>query len=375
MKILLIEPFYSGSHKHFADQLKKHSCHDITLLTLPGKFWKWRMYGAAATLGKQFINMDLKPDLIMATDMLDLSVFLSVVRRHLDPRVPVIGYFHENQMAYPWQPDSKDLQHNRDLHYGMLNYQNILAADHTLFNSAYNRNSLFDELQAFFKKMPDHRHTDMVNELRDKSSVMPLGLELNPLLVDAPKTLDEITDHPSPNAAPLILWNHRWEHDKNPEEFFEALETLQQQKIPFRLAVLGESYKTMPSVFKEVPEGFKDQLIWYGYGSYEDYLSLLNHTDILPVTSNHDFFGISVMEAVHCGATPLLPKRLTYPDLYKLKDHPELFYDTQKDLIDKLSALCSNFQPGPRDRYHHLTAQYDWAEMINVYDEFFEKYV
>jgi len=330
MNILMVEPFYSGSHKHFADQLKKYSYHDIDLLTLPGKFWKWRMYGGAVSLGRAFIDGGYEPDLVLVTDMLDLSVFLATVRGFLSPDVPVICYFHENQMAYPWHPDSKDLVHERDLHYGMINYQNALAADWNLFNSQYNMDSLYHELYTFLKKMPDHKHTDFILELKEKSSVMPLGLELDKLVQAEPRPLSSITDHPSPNEGPLILWNHRWEHDKNPDDFFQALLTLKEGGVQFRLAVLGEHYKSMPEIFKNLPKLFSHELIWYGYGSYEDYLTLLNHSDILPVTSNHDFFGISVMEAIHCGARPLLPKRLTYPNLYDLDKHPDLFYDTKK---------------------------------------------
>lgn len=373
MNILMIEPFYSGSHKHFADQLKIYSSHHIQLLTLDGRFWKWRMYGAAVTLAQAFIEGTYDPDLILVTDMLDLTTFVSLTRRHLKPEVPVVCYFHENQMAYPWKEGSKDMTHDRDLHYGMMNYQTALSADWNLFNSSYNLNSLYGELEAFLKKMPDNRHRDEINQLRLKSSVMPLGLELNLKHQSAPAPLSQaVTDNLGSDAAPLILWNHRWEHDKNPEDFFNALSVLKDRKIPFRLAVLGEKYKKMPGIFKVLPERFARELVWLGYGSYEDYLILLNHGDILPVTSNHDFFGISVMEAIHCGATPLLPKRLTYPELYESDQHPELFYDSQKDLIEKLATLCQTFKSGPRDRYHHLTAKYDWSVMIAKYDAFFE---
>lgn len=372
MNILLIEPFYAGSHKHFADQLCRHSRHAIQLLTLPGKYWKWRMYGGAITLGEQFIEGGYQPDVILVTDMLDLSVLLATVRRHLSPDVPIVCYFHENQMAYPWHPDSKDLVHERDLHYGMMNYQNALAADWNLFNSAYNMTSLYDELKAFLKKMPDYKHTPLVDDLRRKSSVMALGLELDGLVKDR---ADVPNEDGLTKKAPLILWNHRWEHDKNPEDFFEALLALKAKAVPFRLAVLGEQYPAMPDIFKAVPSLFEEQLVAYGYGDYDTYLHWLNETDILPVTSNHDFFGISVMEAVHCGATPLLPKRLTYPDLYDAKAHPEFFYDTQKDLIHRLTQLCQTYKSGPRDRYHYLTAKYDWSVMGPCYDDFFDTMV
>ena len=50
---------------------------------------------------------------------------------------------------------------------------------------------------------------------------------------------------------PLILWNHRWEYDKNPESFFECLYQLQQNDIDFDIAVLGESFNTNPNVFDD----------------------------------------------------------------------------------------------------------------------------
>lgn len=52
MRILLIEPYYGGSHKAWADGLWHYSRHHIDLLTLPAQFWKWRMQGGAITLAR-----------------------------------------------------------------------------------------------------------------------------------------------------------------------------------------------------------------------------------------------------------------------------------------------------------------------------------
>ena len=113
------------------------------------------------------------------------------------------------------------------------------------------------------------------------------------------------------DQPPLILWNHRWEYDKNPEEFFRALFALQEQGIEFELAVLGESYKKHPPIFSEAKTRLAEQIVHWGYAeSFAEYAKWLWRADILPVTSIHDFFGISVVEAIYCGCTPLLPKRL-----------------------------------------------------------------
>ena len=48
-----------------------------------------------------------------------------------------------------------------------------------------------------------------------------------------------------------IAWPHRWEHDKNPESFFECLTRLKSDGFRFRVAVLGESFEEKPPVFDE----------------------------------------------------------------------------------------------------------------------------
>ena len=58
INILLIEPYYTGSHKNWADELQKYSSHNIKLLTLSGSFWKWRMHGGAITLAKKFDKLN-----------------------------------------------------------------------------------------------------------------------------------------------------------------------------------------------------------------------------------------------------------------------------------------------------------------------------
>lgn len=363
MHIVFIEPFYSGSHKFFADQLKKYSSHDITLITLEGKHWKWRMYGAAMTLATKFLDLSLKPDMIIVTDMLDLPTFLGSVRRSLDPNVPIINYFHENQLAYPWKEGHKDKAQKRDRHYGMMNYHSAYVSDHVLFNSAYNMTSFLDGLELLLNKMPDYSHTAQLQLLKEKCQVMPLGLELR-------KTASNMTVIPSDNA-PLILWNHRWEHDKNPKVFFDALAHLKSQHIPFRLALVGESYKQIPELFAKAKDLYSEELIHYGYASYDDYVKLLHQADILPVTSNHEFFGISVMEAIHCGATPILPNRLCYPQLYDIENNPEIFYNTTAEFIETLVLLCNSAPL--RKSYKKLTDYYDWDSIAPIYDAFFVK--
>ncbi|SVE34272.1 uncharacterized protein METZ01_LOCUS487126, partial [marine metagenome] len=50
VNILLVEPYFTGSHKQWVLGFKKYSKHDVRLLVIKGQFWKWRMHGGAVTL-------------------------------------------------------------------------------------------------------------------------------------------------------------------------------------------------------------------------------------------------------------------------------------------------------------------------------------
>lgn len=138
MKILLAEPFFSGSHASWASGYQKHSRHEVDIISLPGRHWKWRMHGGAVSLARALESRKEMPDLLLATDMLDVAVFLGLARKRLDG-VSTGVYFHENQLTYPWSPQDRDVKKGRDFHYGFINWTTALAADRLFFNSEYNR--------------------------------------------------------------------------------------------------------------------------------------------------------------------------------------------------------------------------------------------
>lgn len=359
--ILIVEPFFSGSHASWIKQYKGYSSHNIRVLSMKGQFWKWRMYGGAVTLAQEFMDLDFDPDVILATDMLDLTTFISLIRKKLKPSVPVAVYFHENQLTYPWKEDSKDKALQRDINYGFMNYTTALASDHVFFNSHYNMNSFYKTLEKLLKKMPDYRHTGVVDSLYKKSQVLPIGMNL--------RNIDTGDKNIYTEDLPLILWNHRWEFDKNPDDFFKALFILKEEGLRFRVAVLGESYKNSPGIFKKAFEILGEDIVKTGYLSGHEYASWLLASDILPITSNHDFFGISVMEAVYSDSYPILPKRLTYPDLYNLDENLELFYGDFDELVDKLRFAIVNVKEIRKKSYKELASPYDWSRLIKHYDE------
>lgn len=73
MNILILEPYFTGSHADWADGYQKYSRHHIEILSLSGQLWKWRMHGGAVSLAQMFLSQNFSPDLLIATDMLDLT--------------------------------------------------------------------------------------------------------------------------------------------------------------------------------------------------------------------------------------------------------------------------------------------------------------
>jgi glycosyltransferase involved in cell wall biosynthesis len=363
MRITIVEPYCTGSHAAWAQEYAAHSRHEVELLTLSGRNWKWRMHGGAVTLAQRFLASGRSPELILATDMLDLTTFLALTRK-TSSRCRCALYFHENQLTYPWSPDDPDKGRQRDLHYAFINYASALAADAVLFNSRYHRQSFLEALPGFLKAFPDHSEPASVARIAEKSRVLPLGLDLKMLDRHRPKPACE----PGP---PLLLWNHRWEFDKAPERFFEALYRLADEGLDFRVAVLGESFGRSPSVFQEARTRLGDKVVQWGYlENFAQYAQWLWRADILPVTSRQEFFGASVVQALYCDCAALLPDRLAYPEHVPAAAAASVLYQ-EDQLSDRLRELILGKRQAQPLR--EFVGRYDWGALAPVYDDFLEK--
>ncbi len=360
MNILILEPYFAGSHADWARGYQKHSRHNIHILSMKGQFWKWRMHGGAVTLAREFLTLEFVPDLILATDMLDLAAFLALTRKRTG-YIPTALYFHENQLAYPWSPDDRDIKYKRDKHYGFINYTSALAADAVFFNSRFNRDSFLNELRRFLKNFPDYNESGNVDKIAAKSGVLHLGLDLSRF--DGYRA--DVKD-----KTPVILWNHRWEFDKNPGDFFKALYILADEGLYFQVVVLGENFSVNPAEFDKARRQFGERILQFGYEkNFADYARWLWRADIIPVTSRHDFFGASVMEAVYCNCFPLLPKRLAYPELVPGALHYLYFYDNFKDLTERLRKAVLNIHRTREFNLNKEAGAFGWENMAKSYDE------
>lgn len=367
MRILLLEPFFTGSHRQWALDYQRHSIHEVQFLTLEGRHWKWRMHGAAITLAAQFNAGNFNPDVILATDMLDLTTFLALTRKRT-ASVATALYFHENQLTYPWSSADADVAQERDVHYAFINYTAALAADAVFFNSHYHRKSFLEALPTMLARFPDYQELANVDSLRQRSEVLHLGLDFAAL------------EHMRPEKSQahqhaILLWNHRWEYDKNPETFFQALFEIQDRGIDFNLVVLGEQFRNVPPIFAEAKLRLADRILHWGYvQSHQEYVQWLWAADILPVTSRQDFFGASVVEAMYCNVKPLLPNRLAYPEHLPAFVHQAFFYDSE-ELTDRLHRWILNVKVLRQQQTQSYVSHYDWSVTAVQYDNRFERLV
>lgn len=336
MRVLALEPYYGGSHRAFLDGWSTHSRHEWTVLGLRASKWKWRMRHAALTLAEQVrerYECGQRWDVIFCSDMLNLAEFIGLAPAELRD-YPRLAYFHENQLTYPVRHESE-----RDYHFGFTNMTTALAATGVWFNSAFNRDSLLDALPRFLKRMPDYQPFDAVEQIRQKACIQPPGIDEPPVRGPRP-------------AGPLrILWAARWEHDKDPETFFEALTQLSGQGVAFRVSVIGQQFDRVPAVFERAREQFQAQIDHWGHQTTQAaYAAALAEADVFVSTAQHEFFGLSVVEAIAAGAYPLLPRRLAYPEILNsevVREPQRFFYDgSPAELAARLAALAEQLQRG-----------------------------
>jgi glycosyltransferase involved in cell wall biosynthesis len=256
------------------------------------------------------------------------------------------------------------VKQGRDLHYGFINYASALVADAVFFNSQYHMDSFLAAVPRLLKHFPDYNELDTVQAVGAKSEVLPLGLDLSRFDAHRPNV------KPGRRPLPMVLWNHRWEYDKNPEDFFQALYVLAERGLDFGLIVLGERFRQQPAEFIEARHRLGDRVHHFGYSAdFADYARWLWEADLLPVTSYHDFFGASVAEALYCGCLPLLPHRLSYPELIPPEYHELCFYQDFEDLVDRLESAIQNLDQAPRISLQDAVAHFDWSQLAPVYDD------
>ncbi len=367
MNILAVEPFYSGSHKAFINGLREHSAHNIIPINLSYKGWKWRMHGDSVALAGMAKEAEEEIDLLFVSSMTNLPAFLGLTNpRFAD--VPKIMYMHENQFTQP-MPEGEE----RDMTYCYINYLSALTADRLIFSSNFHKDDFLNALPKFLENHPEDRHYFTIDNIAEKSLVLYPGLDL--------KRFDSEPDTRDSNENPVIVWNQRWQFDRNPAMFFRVLNRLNDIDLTFDLILAGDTQHEKPEEFEKAWQRYGRHITHFGYvENKENYSRLLHSGDIVVSTATYEFFCVAIMEAIYCGCHPLVPNRLHYPELIpeSLHDpllHAPVLYETEDDLFHYLKDLLTGeTQPLPKSSLQNINKHLDWSSRIAKYDEMFEEF-
>jgi len=323
---LLLSAYQSQSHAYWVAWLQRaFSDIDWRVLTLPGRHFRWRIRGNPLSWVDRLEAAAEGIDGVLATSMVDLATL-----RGLCPalcRVPNVYYFHENQFAYPVGANQ-----NPSVEPQIVQLYGALAADRLVFNSGWNKHSFLDGVGTLLGRMPDAVPSGIQARLAPRCSVIPVPVDPIPPAPDGTRDRQ------------LIVWNHRWEYDKAPDRFAEAMRALAGEGAAFRLALLGPRPARPPEALAALTRALGSRIIANGHVDRRQYESILARAGFAVSTTLHEFQGLGMLEAVSAGAIPVVPDALVYPEQY-----PEAYRYPAGDtdaLVQRLDRWLSN-PPAP----------------------------
>lgn len=358
MNVLLVDPFYGGSHKQWAEGWKSHSRHSIHVVGLPGKNWRWRLIGSAPIIAQRMQEVPL-PDVIVYSSMANVTAIRGLLPVEWQA-VPSALYMHENQLVYP-KSISRGEKPKRDSAVEVIQIYSALAVDRIWFNSYFHKSSFLSAISDFLDRFPDYHWAEQAQAIDQKSGVLYVGIQ-------APEEKNR-QERPKEPSSPIILWNHRWDFDKDPVAFFKLLIRLADRGVPFQLVALGKHQGAHELGFLERAKNRLQSHILH-WGFVEDkrlYFQLLDMADVLPVTSRQDFFGISTVEAIARNTFPLLPQRLAFPEHIPEDLQVEHLYTGMRDLEEKLTTYLNAPRLISPELKAHISRYY-WPNIVANYD-------
>jgi glycosyltransferase involved in cell wall biosynthesis len=292
--VWLLSAYRAPSHAYWADWLTAElDMFAWRRVELPGRHFSWRIRGNPLSWLDELDGG--RPDMLVATSMVDLATV-----RGLHPTlagVPALYYFHENQFAYP-----RSAGQVRSLEPQMVQLYGALAAQRCLFNSRYNRDTFLDGVDELLGLMPDCVPDGVRERIERHAQVLPVPVT-------------PLTGSGSPDGK-LILWNHRWEYDKAPGVFCDAMIELDNTGADFELALLGPRPRSVPEALARLRERLPQRIRYDGRVDSEQYRRIVARAGIVVSTAIHEFQGIAVLEAVSAGAVPVVPDALCYREQY-----------------------------------------------------------
>lgn len=291
-RLLYVESYGAGSHWRVARLLQRRSKHRIDIVRLARDNWR-----ALALTGHRAISAALDTlaperfDAIVFSGPADTQRVMSRLPAYWTS-IPTIAYFHESQWTYP--ADGVDR-----LPHLVSHLETVESCDAIWFNSRYHRD-IFRRTALRHRSpsvralaasiLPDHWH---------KTNVIypPVQIAARPV-----RRSEELT----------ISWSARWERDKRPDIMLDVIRELVRMNVKIRLHILGSDrlhWEETVSRNEAVNGTVADKSGFLHRGDYEEAFA---GSDVWLSTAEHEYFGVSAIEASLLGAIPVVPNALAY---------------------------------------------------------------
>ncbi|KAM5152238.1 tRNA-queuosine alpha-mannosyltransferase isoform 1-T2 [Mantella aurantiaca] len=421
MSILLIEAFYGGSHRQLMDMLKDE-IEGCVLYSLPAKKWHWRARTSALYF-MQAVPLSDTYRVLFTSSVLNLAELVAlrpdlgrlkkVLYFHENQLVYPVRKSQERDFQYGYNQILSCLVADIVVFNSAFNMESFLTSISTFlkmipdhrprdleqiirpkcrvihFPIRFPDVSRFlpghkmilqqSSCQSIKSSEPFFKSDELQKSTAEPSHLpKPMQSEQDPI----PQSTELISTSPredtsqhvnlmmsEPSSSSLcadsqrplhIVWPHRWEHDKDPETFFKVLRKLKEMELRFSVSVLGEMFTDVPEIFSEARTFLGSAVLHWGFlPSKDDYFQVLCEADIVISTAKHEFFGVAMLEAVHCGCYPLCPKSLVYPEIFPA----EYLYSTPEQLSKKLQNFCRRPHLIRGHRFKGETVPYSWAAL------------
>jgi len=116
-------------------------------------------------------------------------------------------------------------------------------------------------------------------------------------------------------------------------------------------------------------------VVHYGHADEATYVRLLWQADVVVSTALHEFFGVATVEAVYCGCFPILPRRLSYPEIIPPAHHDRCLYEDFDGLLARLRWALTHPDEAHRSAapLQEAMSRFDWGVMAPQYDQRLEE--
>ncbi len=216
-------------------------------------------------------------------------------------------------------------------------------------------------------RAPEKEGSKLLNGIEERTGVFPPA----PDLQDLDRSRGERIDTGGEN--PVLLWNHRWEAEKGPERFGSIVRSLIAEGIDFKLILAGPTGNS-EGIRQKLADEFPERVLFAKkFDDREAYIQALYRSDLCLVTSDQDFFGLSVVEAMYLQVVPILPDRLAYPEHLSEELRERLLYRNEKEALGIAHKLLKKGRGELPEQVRGSVAPYDIRRWIDRFDQELER--